>query len=208
MVIKRTKGIEGFYEFLKLPFERDYKSTYSIFYVNKENLFLSSEVRKFLSNSLEECILELSPSDFIVQWKNFKNCEDILYVNILDSNNNIRATIYIRNSGTEDKTSLVMKADFHMQDLMKKIFDSIFPLIFSSLKNKDNSFFKIEKIFMEMVEKGIYSEDIMAEKLDESIKEVIDLKQISKNAISGGLVGSKENKFFLTELGESFLEKF
>ena len=208
LVIKRTKGIEGFYEFLKLPFERDYKSTYSIFYVNKENLFLSSEVRKFLSNSLEECILELSPSDFIVQWKNFKNCEDILYVNILDSNNNIRATIYIRNSGTEDKTSLVMKADFHMQDLMKKIFDSIFPLIFSSLKNKDNSFFKIEKIFMEMVEKGIYSEDIMAEKLDESIKEVIDLKQISKNAISGGLVGSKENKFFLTELGESFLEKF
>tara|TARA_B100000029_G_scaffold152806_2_gene147949 strand:- start:19979 stop:21901 length:1923 start_codon:yes stop_codon:yes gene_type:complete len=208
LAIKRTKGVEEFYEFLKFPFEREYKSTYSIFYVNKENLLLSSGMRKLVSDSLEECILELFPSDFVIEWKNFKNCEDILYVNILDSDNNVRSTIYIRNSGTEDKTSLVMKADFEKQNLMKEIFDSFFPLMFSSLKNKDNSFCRIEKIFLEMVDKGIFSKDKMVEKIDRSILEVIDLKQIYQNAINGGLVQSKEDEFILTELGKSFLEKF
>ena len=45
-------------------------------------------------------------------------------------------------------------------------------------------------------------------KIDQSIIELIDLKQIYKNAISGGLVVLKKGEYFLTELGESFLEKF
>ena len=208
VAIKRTKGVEDFYNFLKLPFEREYKSTYSIFYVKKENLLEDSQVRKLVIDSLEESILACSPSDLVLKWKNFKNCEDIVYVNLLDPNKSIIGTIYIRNSGTEDKTSLVMKADAETQDLMKKIFHSFFPSMFSFLKNKSNSFCIVEKKFIQMINEGIFSEEAILKKIDQSIIELIDLKQIYKNAISGGLVVLKKGEYFLTELGESFLEKF
>ena len=208
VAIKRTKGVEDFYNFLKLPFEREYKSTYSIFYVKKENLLEDSQVRKLVVDSLEESILACSPSDLVLNWKNFKNGEDIVFVNLLDSNKSIIGTIYIRNSGTEDKTSLVMKADAETQDLMKKIFHSFFPSMFSFLKNKSNSFCIVEKKFIQMINEGIFSEEAILKKIDQSIIELIDLKQIYKNAISGGLVVLKKGEYFLTELGESFLEKF
>ena len=134
--------------------------------------------------------------------------EDIVFVNLLDSNKSIIGTIYIRNSGTEDKTSLVMKADAETQDLMKKIFHSFFPSMFSFLKNKSNSFCIVEKKFIQMINEGIFSEEAILKKIDQSIIELIDLKQIYKNAISGGLVVLKKGEYFLTELGESFLEKF
>ena len=80
--------------------------------------------------------------------------------------------------------------------------------MFSFLKNKSNSFCIVEKKFIQMINEGIFSEEAILKKIDQSIIELIDLKQIYKNAISGGLVVLKKGEYFLTELGESFLEKF
>ena len=208
MAIRRTKEVKGFYDFLKLPFQREYKSTYSIYYVNKGNLSEDSEVRKLISDSLRESLVTFFPSDFSFRSKNFKNCEDIIFLNMLDSHDRVRGTIYIRNSGTEDKVSLVMKGDLEVQEFLKKVFHSFFPSMFSFLKNKGNNFCRVEKLFLEMVNKGIFSEEKMLDKLDQTISEVIDLKEMYKNAIGGGLVVLRDDTFFPTKLGESFMEKF
>ena len=208
VTIRRSKEVKEFYNFIKLPFERDYKTTYSIYYVNKGNLLEGSEMRKLISDSIRESLVTFFPSDFSFKSKNFKNCEDIIFLKMLDSHDRVRGTIYIRNSGTEDKTSLVMKGDLEVQEYLKKVFQSFFPSMFSFLKNTSNSFCRVEKIFLEMVTKGIFSEEKILDKLDQSTLEVIDLKEIYKNAISGGLVVSKDNTFFPTKLGESFMEKF
>ncbi|MED5578524.1 MAG: hypothetical protein VX794_00660 [Nitrospinota bacterium] len=208
MVLQRSKDIEDFYNFLKLPFEREYKSSSSIYYVKKENLLDGSKIRKSISNALEDVLFTVLPSDFSVKWEKFKNCEDMIYVDILDLKDNVRGSIYIRNSGTEDKISLVLKGDLEVQEFLRKVFDSFFPTMFSFLKNKENSFCKVEKIFLEMVGQGDFLEEKIISRLDESILEIIDLKQIYKNAISGGLVVLKDNSFCSTDLGQSFSEKF
>jgi len=208
MVLQRSKEIEDFYNFLKLPFEREYKSSSSIYYVKKENLLDGSKVRESISNALEDVLFTVFPSDFSVKWEKFENCEDMIYVDILDLKDNVRGSIYIRNSGTEDKTSLVLKGDLEVQEFLRKVFDSFFPAMFSFLKNKENSFCKVEKIFLEMIGQSDFSEEKIISRLDESILEIIDLKQIYKNAISGGLVVLKDNSFCSTDLGQSFSEKF
>ncbi|MGK5090815.1 hypothetical protein WDW89_02225 [Deltaproteobacteria bacterium TL4] len=173
-----------------------YKKSWPIYYVNKSLLSPNSsfykETKFFILHHLEIIFPEYQIS------YEFKPEEpEMIFFYIFEPQNQLAASIFVRNSGTEDKMSLCLRgknSDKNHLDYLSKI---IYKHILIHVKNHQTPFAQAEKkIIMQIASSaaGLFTKDI-------DLPHSINRDRLIKEMLKQKLIYFINNKWFLSDLG-------
>ncbi|MBF0350742.1 MAG: hypothetical protein HQM11_06900 [SAR324 cluster bacterium] len=134
---KTKMSIQNFYQWLENPFSVGYHISQPVYYVNKSLLIPNSDFTKNMESTFGQILQKYFPEQNI---RNIFRSEEpeMLFFEIEDNSIPL-ATVFIRNSGTEDKMSLYVRGSYKIKETLDKIADELYKIVFFIVKdfNKD-----------------------------------------------------------------------
>jgi phosphomannomutase len=192
---------------IREPFEAGFSKTFYTYFVDKTLFYRGSPVwnkdLKIIRDEIQKQILKgnLNPDTELV----IENKEEthMLYISILEKGSQL-ASIFCRNSGTEDKTAVYVKCRQEFKEILLPIGEMLRDNHLASMKNKDRIEYKYEKIIVQALSalEGIplsrlksvldkeFSNDIIASNINESdiYSVVYALKKEGRASINNDLI--------------------
>jgi phosphoglucosamine mutase len=98
-----------YFELLREPFKRGYKRTFYAYYTDKSLLTRDSEIFKRADNEIRKVLGKLF--NFRLEEVSFTEEPDLLYFKRIDFNGIQMCSLFLRNSGTEEKTAFYIRGD-------------------------------------------------------------------------------------------------
>jgi len=124
---------EELYRRLRAPFARGYKSNNYVFYTRKENLLRGGEAYAALEEALEAALSRHAPS--LTRRKlHFAEEPDLLYWAGFDGGRQVLGA-FCRNSGTEEKSALYLRATEAWAPAAKAVEEELYPPFYVALKD-------------------------------------------------------------------------
>lgn len=118
------------------PFEPGYKANRYVYFTRKEKLAesapFSAELRRVLTTVLKKTLPELK-----TEARRFPEEPEMVYICARDGEKNALAA-FARNSGTEDKSCLYLRALSRYQTEAEKVVQAVYPRFYSALKDRSN----------------------------------------------------------------------
>jgi len=148
--IRNSKNTPDLFKWIKDPFPKGYKKSLQVYYVDKSLLEEKSSVRQELVELL------LSNIDWPGIETKLEKCYEELDMLILRAYEDgfCVASVFVRNSGTEDKMALylrgVEKFTSHLDELARRIF----PFLLASFKNKNSIMANAERLVLNCLRSG------------------------------------------------------
>ena len=132
-----TLSPKRYIQSVRQPFLPGFKSTLYTYYIRQELFCRDSQVWKKVKRLLFQTAKQ---SGYSIRTRNFPDDPDMLYISLSEG----KAGIFVRNSGTENKISVNLRGRKSDAGKLKKIGLEAIKLLTSLLKDRDNSFYKIE----------------------------------------------------------------
>ncbi len=172
-------------------FERGFKFTYQIYYVDK-SLLQNKQFRSELTLSIDKIVKDYPELNY--QFKNFEFEEDLYYLEFSLKNKMI-GSLYLRNSGTENKASINLRAGKNQSEVLSNIARKIYLHIWHRLKDKNAS----ENIIMQKILKNPQSLPMLRKKYPKKIETLIEILErkellLTKEALNA--LGKEVVNFF------------
>lgn len=194
--ISRKKQLD----YLSEPFPPGVKQTYYVYYVDKSKIQPGSDFRKSMEAYFMNSIEKLLPKDFSCEIVRFSEEPEMLYGKITKYNE-LFGAVFIRNSGTEDKSALYLRGSKEIETFLCQIGDRLHLFLLKGLKNKKSEFeaFEIELL------NNIYQNQSIEPLLEKFSTLPIDrvLKEIE---LKEKLIEKIDGKLRLTEKGKLLIE--
>ncbi|MBU1626226.1 hypothetical protein KKB18_02560, partial [bacterium] len=202
---------------IKEPFQRGYKRTFYAYYTDKilleknSPLFnkARSEIQRVFNNYFKE-------NQFRFEDIFYPDEPDLLYIKVFDKQNLHRCSLFLRNSGTEEKTAFYIRGDRDLKYQFDLIGNEIIIFIMINMKNNLSDYAKAERKMLELLKVESIDVDELAEFLknnsgipEDSINRFLD-ELFIENFVkkSSVLVGEKEKiTLSITSLALDFLNK-
>ncbi|MGQ9706411.1 MAG: hypothetical protein ACUVWP_05340 [bacterium] len=199
---------EGFYNIMREPFVKGYKEDRVCFFSNKYLFYRDSDAFTRIRKSAMKVIDSVSgqPGNINIVEKIMPEAKDMLYLRfVIDEK---ECFLYVRNSGTEDKTVVYIRGDKQVELKLTKIIDTVFKEVIGLLKNRDNPETKIEVYLLKLIESGY----------DDTTELVSELEIVYPGRNVKGLVSAVRKKegavvltnkgLRLTGIGKEILRKY
>ncbi len=135
--LARTLSPQRYIQSIRQPFSPGFKSTLYTYYIRRDLFYRDSEVWKKVKRLLLQTAKQ---NGYSGKTQNFPDDPDMLYISFAEG----KASIFVRNSGTENKISVNLRGRKSDAGKLKKIGLEILRLLFSLLKDRDNTFYKME----------------------------------------------------------------
>ena len=132
-----TLSPKRYIQSVRQPFLPGFKSTLYTYYIRQELFCRDSQVWKKVKRLLFQTAKQ---SGYSTRTRNFPDDPDMLYISLSGG----EAGIFVRNSGTENKISVNLCGRKSDAGKLKKIGLEAIKLLTSLLKDRDNSFYKVE----------------------------------------------------------------
>ena len=132
-----TLSPKRYIQSVRQPFLPGFKSTLYTYYIRQELFCRDSQVWKKVKRLLFQTAKQ---SGYSIRTRNFPDDPDMLYISLSGG----EAGIFVRNSGTENKISVNLRGRKSDAGKLKKIGLEAIKLLTSLLKDRDNSFYKVE----------------------------------------------------------------
>ena len=132
-----TLSPKRYIQSVRQPFLPGFKSTLYTYYIRQELFCRDSQVWKKVKRLLFQTAKQ---SGYSTRTRNFPDDPDMLYISLSGG----EAGIFVRNSGTENKISVNLRGRKSDAGKLKKIGLEAIKLLTSLLKDRDNSFYKVE----------------------------------------------------------------
>jgi hypothetical protein len=200
--VATTVSADSWYRSIVEPFPAGIRRTFYIYYVEKARLHPGSAFRDQLQKALLDRFHNFFPTEFEPQLVDFPEEKEMLYCSIQQKGKQC-AAIFIRNSGTEDKSALYLRGQKRLATHLEAIGRELHLQMLVGLKDRFNPFavFEIELL------KRIRSEQDIASlvktpsslPLDRILKE-IELKE--------GLIEKEKGNLVLTVQGYLFIDSW
>lgn len=148
------KPTEEFYNFMREPFVRGYKDNRTCFFSNRYLFYRDSNAFNRIRKSAMKVIDLVSeqPGNINIVEKVMSEAKDMLYLKfVIDEK---ECFLYVRNSGTEDKTAVYIRGGKEVETKLSKILETVFKEIVGLLKNRDNPEMKVEVYLLKLIESG------------------------------------------------------
>jgi len=190
-----TEGLEprSAYEMLAAPFSRGYKRTLYAHYVDRRRFVPDSETWEIARRALTEAAESLL-GWAVPRWSPLEDDPGVLYMALDSPDGGPLAAIYVRNSGTERKTCVVLRGPRQWGDDLLAVGERVLRAILIPLKDEDDP--------------AVRAEEALLIRLAERTSEIKAAdEQIRKGAVRGGLASSDGDDLVLTELGYWYLEE-
>ncbi len=186
-----SKSVRTYFSTLRHPFPPGFKKTLYTYYVKKELFHLNSTVWNRLKKVIYEAGRGMGFKPRIIR---FSEELDMLYVS-LTLKNGSRAAVFVRNSGTENKTSINLRGAKRDGPKLKKIGVLCIHVLLSAMKDSNNHFHKIESAVLNQVVSGPIPEARL--KLDKEFG-----SRVLTEMIKQGLISLTAKGYALTSLGK------
>lgn len=97
-------------EFFKEPFSESFKKSFYIYYSDRRRFAEDEALRKLIKKELRTIFADVFGKKYIVREENKNEEPELIFFNVSDSRGKYCATLYVRNSGTEEKTQVTVKS--------------------------------------------------------------------------------------------------
>lgn len=130
------------YARLRAPFERGYKGNNYVFFTDKEKLLKGAGVYNFMEKELKAVFKKYAPS-LATKKLTFPEEPDLLYRAGYDGGRQVLA-VFCRNSGTEDKSALYVRAAKPWAEAAGALEEELYPKFYAALKDTENARSRVE----------------------------------------------------------------
>ncbi|MBT3226787.1 MAG: hypothetical protein HOK67_13615 [Deltaproteobacteria bacterium] len=182
--------------YLEHPFSAGIKTTFYTYYVIKKRLLPGSAFRQDLERAVRQAVDTCFSADYQSNRIHFPEEESLIYFKISKSGKTAGA-VFIRNSGTEDKSALYLRGELEIAPFLKTIGQILHLFLLKGMKNQKSDFVRFEIDALKMIAGGL-STIPLREKYPSLPYERI-LKEIE---FKEGLLGREEKDLMLTEKGK------
>ncbi len=159
------------------PFSKGYKQTFYVYFTKKNKLYNGSEVWKALLNKINEIAKIHIPGIEEISVISMTEEPDMLYVKLSDESSGLVAGIFIRNSGTEDKTGINIRGNLIFTSKFDIIGRKLCKTLWKIMKNEQHPYSIVENKIIDML---IMKEDVTEEDINRLFSDDVDLKEILK----------------------------
>jgi phosphomannomutase len=176
---------------IRQPFTPGFKSTLYIYYIRQDLFYRDSQVWRKVKRLLMQSAKQ---NGYTAQTQNFPDDPDMLYISLAEG----KAGIFVRNSGTENKISVNLRGRKSTANKLKKIGLEIQKLLFSLLKDRNNSLYKMELYALSQIAGHSVTDEKLEIKKPYRLRLINEMKK--QNLIQSSSEGNK-----LTPLGKWYI---
>lgn len=116
------------------PFERGYKANRYVYFTQKEKLFEGTEFAAELRDRVETALAKAAPG-LDIQATYFPEEPEMVYLGGYDNDRQVVAA-FARNSGTEDKSCLYLRALAGYEETAEAVINEVYPWFYAGLKDR------------------------------------------------------------------------
>lgn len=197
-----TVAKNDWYKSIAEPFPAGIRKTYYTYYVEKARLSPGSEFRAHIQKVLLERFHDFFPAAYHPVWVEFPEEQEMLYCSIQYQGKQA-AAIFVRNSGTEDKSALYLRGEKHLANYLKAIGEELHLLMLVGLKDRANMFAAFE---IELLQSIHQKKEI--DSLLKNASQVPSARIINEIERKENLVTKEQGKLVLTPLGKRFIDSW
>jgi len=186
-----TLAPQKYLQSIRRPFSSGFKSTLYVYYVRQELFFRDSQVWK----KVKKLLLQTAKQNgYLGKTQNFPDDPDMLYVSLAGG----KASVFVRNSGTENKISVNLRGKKSDARKLKNMGLEILKLLTTWLKDRDNSFYKIELYALSQIASGPVTDEKLEIKKQYKTRLITEMRK--QNLIQASPKGNR-----LTPLGKWYI---
>ncbi len=134
--LRKKLGPAELYRELRAPFPRGYKGNDYVFFTDKERLLAGGPAYEFMAKEVEAVLAQCAPSLSLKKLE-FAEEPDMLYWAGFDGGRHVFG-VFCRNSGTEDKSALYVRAAGPWADAAAALRDELYPKFYAAVKDVDD----------------------------------------------------------------------
>jgi phosphoglucosamine mutase len=197
-----------FYAFLASPFEPGKKLTLPIYYTDKSRLALGSEIRETLEAELLAVASNSVGEKLTVEFRPRAEEPEMLYLAFLEKSDKgahhekLKAAIFVRNSGTESKSSVYLRAEQGLGEELTEVANKIAVRVSALMKDDANLYAKAERDILNHISSNGPSPFADIQHL---ATEVNQRRLMVEMSLKQNLISTFGDKLILTEHGEAVL---
>ncbi|MDP6365059.1 MAG: hypothetical protein QF787_02765 [Nitrospinota bacterium] len=207
--LSQGKESQKVYAELAEPFPRGFKKTLYGFHVDRRLFSPRTKAWEAARTALEAAARGFS-AGVVSRWAPLDDDPSVLYLALEEPGGCPRASIFVRNSGTERKTGVTLRGPMEWKAQLLSAGEAAVREILIHIKDRSDPNTLAEEAALRGLEGGPVSAEAfedMLEKIPESeLGSEISPGRIRKEAIRGGLVSSEGGRLNLTGLGRWYLE--
>ncbi len=190
------------------PFSSGHKRTFYAYYTRKAEFSRGSEVWRQVSEIVTRLLGERLGSDFTVRPLEFAQDSDMLYLGAYDEAGVLRAGVFARHSGTEDKTGVNVRGAQEWAEALDAVGQAAQRVLIEKLKDSSRPYAKAELLALKYIEQySPCAEGQILAALPEEIRSVVNGERLLDEMEKQDLVRITANGYELTELGAWYARK-
>ena len=193
--IRLTKGNQDYYQTIKFPFEKGIDQTYYIYYVDKHRLHPDKVERDQIIQNIENIIEQNLIDGIRFELKIKKEEMTMLYWEITKEGQKIGA-VFVRNSGTEDKSSISLRGDRKYKLLMDKIGNAVHYYLLKILKKQTSEEVKFTRSLINSLGISGSIETVLIQYAHLPVKRILREMEMKEK-----LIEKNNEMFILTKAG-------
>ncbi len=197
------------YTMLAEPFPRGFKKSLYAYHVERGRFSPGSETWETVSRTLHEAASAAFPGDVALRWAPLEDDPSVMYL-ALDLDGRAEGAIYIRNSGTERRTGVVLRGPKRWEAALLEAGGAALRPILLGMKDGEDPGALAERALLRALAEGeadpVKLEESLFRDAEAKFGVEVALGRIFKEALRGGLMGQTEGRMALTDLGRWFLD--
>jgi len=150
----QSMNVRAFHRMMAAPFVRGFKRTFYAYYTRKEEFAFGKEYWVQFGGWLEQECAARFASGFDVERVEFAEDKDMIFVSLAEKGGSRTiASVFVRNSGTEEKTGVNVRGPKDLAELLDDVGDRARRRLQTSLKSPESDYAAAEATLLkEMVE--------------------------------------------------------
>lgn len=192
----------AFYQKVENPFEQGVKETFYTYYVEKSRLLPGDPKRTEIETQLQTILKAHLPQGLTYREVQFPEEASMVFFQIMKEKQ-LMGAVFIRNSGTEDKSALYLRGTTAIKAELEKIGAAMHLSLLKLLKKNDNPFALCEEKLLQMLQMGISLdlEEIKTEFNTLPIERILNEVELKEK-----LICRTPNGWALTPKGAAYLK--
>ncbi len=196
----------GTYATLAAPFPRGYKKSLYAYHVDRARFAPGEEAWEAVGRALWEAAERGFPRGVAPRWAPLEDDPAVLYLALEEAGGRRRASMYVRNSGTERRTGVVLRGPAEWEGSLRAAGEAALRAILLRMKDKDDPDARAEEALLRRLAGGEADPSALDAELarfDASARP----ERIRREALRGGLIAEEGGRLALTGLGRWLLER-
>jgi phosphomannomutase len=184
---------------ISTPYPAGVKKTYYIYYVNKSLLEAGMDFRSELTGYLTRLVEDTFSKEYQGKIVEFPEESSMLFCKITKADK-LTGSVFIRNSGTEDKSALYLRGDRMISEELAKIGSELHGYLLKNLKDKSKEIAQLESKILQAIDQQLSLEPLTVNHPSLPVERVLKEMHLKQGLIAKDGIG-----WTLTDQGSSLI---